>query len=1223
MSTTRNPHSEQSALRAPHSAIRAFRIAPALRPLAFALCLLSPVLCPPSPASTAPAPNAPDWENQRVFRINKEEPHATKMPFPDAAGALSKKRMDSPWCRLLNGDWKFHWAPHPAQRPAGFENPGYDDSSWKTIPVPSNVELHGYGTALYSNQTYPFKKAPPRVMDEPDPAYTNFSERNPVSSYRHTFTVPADWKNRQVFITFNGVNSAFYLYINGEKVGYSQDSRTPAEFNITRHLRADGAPNLLAVEVYRYSDGSYLEDQDFWRLSGIFRDVYLWSSDTLDIRDFEVLATLDDDYQTGLLTIKTWTRDHTGAARPFTIEATLADSSGETLSRLTATGTAAPAQIANHDLRFATDGAAASQTAGGTASTAAPAPPHPIENPESKNENSTMRATLPPGSFTPYSAETPVLYNLLLTLKDDSNKPIAHYAIKTGFQRSEIKNGNLLVNGQPILIKGVNRHDFDPVHGQYVPEQTMRDELDAMKRLNINTIRTSHYPNDPRFLELVDEYGFYVISEANIESHGMGYGAESLAKDPSWGPAHLDRMRNMLETLKNHPSIIIWSLGNEAGDGVNFEQCSAWTHERWPRRPVHYERAREAPHVDFFAPMYYRIANLEPWCRKQEALPLEKQRPLIQCEYSHAMGNSCGGLAEYWELIRRERLLQGGCIWDWRDQGILRFKPAPDGHRPAAASLDPAYAAAPDGSLPYFAYGGDYGDWPNDFNFNCNGIMAPDLSPHPHASEIFHQYRNLHVTPADATAAQPRIQVFSENFFRTLDAQPCRWTLLEDGLPVQSGTLALPPLAPQQTIEIAIPLDTRARATAKPQSEYHLNIEFLQGEDRPWAPAGHVVALEQIPLWANAECATRNAELQTLAAPPTPPNPGHPATHEISNPPSQIPASATNQSAIHNPQPEIRNPQSAIHHPRLERAHGLTTISGDNFSVSFSDDTAQIVSYKIDGAEFLAEPLRLDFWRAPTDNDRGNKMPVICAPWRAAGYNAAVKYRKLTPAAADTGAITLTYNLSVPAIIPPPREYASTASFSESNATAASTTLEYTITPAGAIAVSMRVRTAGASLPVIPRVGMICALRPEYGNWTWLGRGPVENYSDRKTGAHVGRWSGHVSKLWHPYTKPGDTANRTDIRWSDFTDTSGRGLRIRATDGQRLEMAAYPFHQSDLENKRHPVDIPLRDLVTVQITHKQMGVGGENSWGTWPLAKYRLPPDIEYACAFELAPIRP
>lgn len=1048
-----------------------------------------------------PAQTPPDWENKDVFRINKEEPHAVKMPFPNATDALTKKRMESPWCKMLNGDWKFSWVPEPSKRPMGFEKTDFDDSEWKAIPVPSCVEMHGYGTPIYVSAGYVFKIDPPRVMGEPDPSYTTFKERNPVISYRRTFNIPPDWQGRQTFVVFNGVISAFYLYVNGEKVGYSQDSRTPAEFNITKYLKP--GENLIAVEVYRYSDGTYLEDQDMWRFSGIFRDVYLWSAADLDLRDFEIHASLADDYETGNLSVKTWTRNYADREAVYTLDAKLTDAAGKSVTTLALNGNA-PA-----------DG-------------------------EQKSEISVDGLDIKP-----WSAESPTLYNLLLTLKNDTGDTVANYAQKVGFVRSEIKDGNLLVNGQPVLIKGVNRHDHDLNTGQYVTEDSMRADLDAMKRLNINTIRTSHYPNDPRFLELVDEYGFYVISEANIESHGMGYKEASLAKDPTWEAQHLDRLKNMVEELKNHPSIIMWSLGNEAGNGVNFVKCSEWLHERDPSRPVHYEQGVMDDYVDVFSPMYYTVARLEPWLEKEKAKPLNERRPMIQCEYSHAMGNSCGGLADYWDAIRREPLLQGGSIWDWKDQGFFKEMPSDPEHKAAIAELDPDRFVAKDGSLQCFAYGGDYGDQPNSDNFCFNGIVQADLTPNPHAAEVFHQYRNILVTPVDVTSEKPKLKAFNELFFTTLGGQPYRWSLLENGKPIQQGESKLPAVGPQKSVEFTIPVNT---LTPKPDAEYLVNIEFLQGEDHPWAKADHVIATGQVPLdWTKPEPVKPSSDKPTTAS----------------------------------------------------TANDKTTVSGQTFTAVFDDKTGQLVSYTVDGAELLASPLQLNFWRPPTDNDRGSSMPKDCLPWREAGSKATVTSRNQTD---DGEATVLTYDLKVPV----------------GDTTAQ---VKYTINGDGVIDVAMHLDPKGEKLPNIPRVGMTCALASEYSTWSWFGRGPGENYRDRNTGSPVGIWSGEVKKLWFPYGEPSETANRTDIRWSTLVDGNGKGLRFRSTDGQHLEMGAYPFLQTDLERNGHPTDIPLRDLVTVQIANAQMGVGGENSWGQWPLEKHRLPANKAYDYAFAIEPI--
>lgn len=1223
---------------------------------------------------------APDWENEAIFRINKEEPHAIKMPFPDAASAVSKPRLASPWCLMLNGDWKFHWVGHPDQRPQDFFKRDFDDSAWNTIPVPSNVELHGYGTPIYTNAAYPFLKDPPRVMGEPPEHFTAKHERNPVSSYRRTFELPATWNGRQTYITFNGVASAFYLWINGEKVGYSQDSRTPAEFNITKYLRP--GKNLVAAEVYRHSDGSYLEDQDFWRLSGIFRDVYLWSANQLDLRDFEAITGLNEATGKGSLKLTTWLLSGDGRKRGAMVAATLLDPTGKAIKSTNMTGTA-PA------------------TGEGTIST--------------EFTNLDVR---------PWTAETPVLYTLLLSLKDTAAaKAVAHYAIKVGFRSVRIKDGQFVVNGQPVLIKGVNRHDHNPVTGQYVTEADMRADLEAMRKLNINAVRTCHYPNDPRFLELCDELGFYVISEANIESHGMGYNEQSLAKQPTWGGAHLDRVRNMLEAFKNHPSVIMWSLGNEAGDGVNFVECSKWVKQRDPSRPVHYEQAGMKDHADLYSPMYFGIGGLDGWCRNEEKKPLDKQRPLIQCEYNHTMGNSSGGFAEYWEHIKKERLLQGGFIWDWKDQGILKEMPAPataattatdktlksnasvlggfdatdgliDGFAtlPDHPALSPGKTitvtarikpgkVTPDGvmvgkgnssyslkynnagkleffihsggwksasaelpadwsgkwhdvagsydgtkislyidhkevaSIPavgpidanayplgigddtqiggrrfdgairdvhvydrpmrllgndttaspgiqavhidftktkrdgmprkFFAYGGDFGDQPNDDNFCCNGVVHADLSPNPHATEVWHQYREIETSAADVSSGNLKLKVKNWFFFKDLAEYPVTWTLLENGKTIQSGKL--PPLncPPQGTADLAIAIKPMA---IKPSAEYHLNVEFSLGKDTWFAKAGHLVARDQLALpWG------------TRAVPP------HASTDKVT---------------------VDRNSGT-----------GTTIMKGPSFEAAFDDTSGTMTSYKVQGRELLAGPLALNFWRPPTDNDRGNGMPGRCAVWRDAGARAKSVKASVTSAGA---AALLAYDLTLPA--------------GDSSAK-----VVYKVHGDGVIEV-MASLTPSGSLPEIPRVGMQCQLAGDDTTWTWFGRGPGENYRDRKQGTSVGIWNGSVKDLWFPYVEPQETANRTDIRWAKLTGSNKHGIKIEAIGDSLLEVGAYPFLQSDLESFKHPSEIPARDLTTVHIGLGQMGVGGEDSWQAKPLPQYQLPADKPYTFQFRLSP---
>ena len=1037
-----------------------------------------------------PSLGAPRWEDQSVFRVNKEVPHATKMPFATAEEAATKLRMESSWCMLLNGEWKYHWAPTMEQHEKeakSFYSVGFNDASWGTIPVPSNVELEGHGTPIYSNATYPFAMKPPSVTDDPPADWTASKERSPVSAYRRTFTVPAGWEGRKTFIVFNGVESAFTLYVNGQEVGYSQDSRTPAEFNITPYLKE--GENLLAVEVMRWSDGSYLEDQDFWRLSGIFRDVYLWSADVLELRDIEIMASLDETYTKGVLDLKTWVYNFGDKTAKYGMDLSLIDADGNAVFEKSIKG-----NVFGTKDHMATD----------------------------------HMADL---AIKPWSAETPNLYTLQVGLKNEAGASIAHYAFKVGFRTSEIKGGNLLVNGKPILIKGVDRHDHHHITGHYITEETMRAELDLMKRLNINAIRTSHYPNDPRFLELVNEYGFYVISEANIETHGFGADANNLiANDPSWRDPLIDRVKNMVETFKNQPSVIIWSLGNEAGTGPNFEGMAYWIHQRDTSRLVHYEGAcRATPgyhYVDFESPMYYNIGSLDSWCRNMEKQKPERQKPLIQCEYSHAMGNSCGGLAEYWQMIRKERLLQGGFIWDWRDQGILQTKAA-DPRAPAAVSVfDKDRFVNADGSLNYFAFGGDFGDKPNDASFCMNGVVGADLVPNPHATEVAYQYRSILTSGVDLTNAQPVVAVFNENFFTTLKDQPLKWTLLGDGKALTSGEVMIAELAPQSTNSVTIPVPDFNK---KAEVEYYLNVEYPQTAKTRWADEGFIIARDQLALgWT--------------------------------------------QRAV---QPYVSR-KSGVLGPR--KLSGNYVFNAGKISAEIDGSTGQMLSYKIGNTDFLAEPLQLNFWRATVNNDRGSSISRDCQPWKEAGANA--KVTKVREEKRE-GVYDLIFDLDVPA--------------GEAKAT-----VTYSFYGDGTMGVSLKLNAGGKDIPkVIPRVGFQCSINGALNEWSWYGRGPEENYSDRKDGTFVGLWEGNAQQLWFPYADSQGTANRTDVRWAKFA-RSGHGLMIRPTDGKLLEIEAYPFLQSDLEETRHSTDIPLRKLITVQIALRQMGVGGENSWGAWP-----------------------
>ena len=731
-----------------------------------------------APSSETPQVN--DWENSLVISRNTEPPHATLMPFSTMEKAAAGDRFASEYMLLLNGKWKFHWVPKPADRSLDFYKPEYDASAWKEIEVPGNWQLQGYDVPIYLDQEYPFPADPPRIPHD----------RNPVGSYRTEFTIPDGWPGRQVFLHFDGVASAFYVWVNGIPVGYSEDSRTPAEFNITRHLHP--GRNILAAEVYRWSDGSYLECQDFWRLSGIFRNVYLFSTPSVHLRDFELQSDLDGECRDAVFRVKARVENYGDAAgRDSSLEVALLDPDGKPLG---------PSILARGTSPYIAPGAESLLLLRAD-----------VQNPHK------------------WSAEHPNLYTVILSLKNERGEIIEIESAKFGFRKVEIKSGQLLLNGQPILIKGVNRHEHDPATGQFISRESMIKDIVLMKQHNINTVRTAHYPDDPQWYELCDQYGLYLIDEANIESHGMGYDPEvTLANRPEWKKAHLDRIIRMVERDKNHASVIIWSMGNEAGDGTNFEAASEWIHRRDPSRPVHYERAELRPHTDIYCPMYPSVDEIIAYAKQKQ------DRPLIMCEYEHAMGNSCGNFLDYWEAIEQYPQLQGGCVWDWVDQGI--WKTTPDGRR-------------------YFGYGGDFGDSPTDRNFCCNGLVLADRSITPKTIEAKKVYQNVGFRPVDLAAG--RLEIVNKFFFTNLIGTDVLWTVSEDGTPLESGELERRDVGPRQSMAFTVPFK---KFQPKPGSEYWLRFSVRLTDDLSWAPKGHEIAAEQfkMPFYEAAPAADLN-----------------------------------------------------------------------------------------------------------------------------------------------------------------------------------------------------------------------------------------------------------------------------------------------------------------------------------------------------------------------------
>ncbi|MCB0746106.1 MAG: DUF4981 domain-containing protein [Ignavibacteriae bacterium] len=719
----------------------------------------------------------PDWENPLVIGINKEPARLSFIHYPDAKSALADSGLEiqSPYYKSLDGIWKFNWAKNPAERPENFYRIDYDVTKWADIHVPSSWQTEGFGTAIYLNEKYPFNPEgpanPPLIP----------KDNNPVGSYSTTFSTPNNWDGRDVYIHFGGVKSAFYIWLNGKKVGYSQGSMTPAEFNITSFLQK--GKNQLSVEVYRWSDGSYLEDQDMWRFSGIFRSVYLYSVTSEHIEDFFVRSKLDDRYEDGLLNITVKVRNSgTDNLKPAKVEAFLYNSNGKILGN-------SPIAVSH-------------------TSTSIPPGTLAIAELNAKIEK--------PKKWT---AETPNLYTIILVLKDENDNVIEAARSTTGFRTIEIKDGMLLVNGVSIKLKGTNIHDHDPYHGRALDYKWIVEDLKLMKQCNINAVRFSHYPHDPRYYDIFDKYGMFVIDEANLETHGISFRKDLLpGSDPLWTDAVLERTKRMFETNKNHPSVIIWSLGNEAGHGDNFKIMASYLRAVDPSRPIHYQHMNSIADMDSY--MY-------PTPEQLESIATSTTKPIILCEYAHSMGNSTGNMKVYWDIIERHKNIIGGLIWDWVDQGL--------------------YKKDKNGKM-FWAYGGDMGDKVNDANFCINGIVQPDRSPLPAYYETKHIYQYINLTPMDLSKGQLLIK---NNYYHSdLSNYELRWNLSQNGEVIQSGIIDTIKTAPGKRERVELPIK---QPLLIPGSEYWLNVSFNMKKNEFWADKEFVVAWEQFKMpWAVA-----------------------------------------------------------------------------------------------------------------------------------------------------------------------------------------------------------------------------------------------------------------------------------------------------------------------------------------------------------------------------------
>ncbi len=1036
-----------------------------------------------------------DWENPEMVGQNEEPAHCTLLPYPDAPSATRGERDASPFHLSLNGQWKFHWVGRPADRPVDFHRPDYDDSGWVKITVPSNWEMHGFGTPIYTNIIYPFAPV------DPDPPHIPH-DSNPVGSYRTEFTVPDDWQDRQVFVHFDGVKSCFYLWVNGQKVGFSKDSMTPAEFNITPYLQAGG--NVLAAEVYRYCDGSYLEDQDCWRLSGIYRDVYLFSTPSVHIRDFFVRCEFDEQYRDALLKVTAKVHNYGAkSAGAHAVEGILLDAEGK------AVACEPPMKISVKKVDAGTD---------------------------SEVE---IEARVP--SPRKWSAEAPYLYQVLLTLRDERGKVVEVEQCRFGFRTVKIERGQLLVNGVPVLIKGVDRHEHDPDHGQAVPYSRMVQDIELLKQTNINAVRTSHYPDDPKWYDLCDRYGIYLVDECNLESHGVLDRVP--ASDPKWTAACVDRMTNMVERDKNRTSVIIWSLGNEAGFGDNFRHMAARARNLDPTRPLHYEQAREDPVTDIVCPMYPSIEQLIEYASR------ERSRPLIMCEYLFAGGNSVGSLQDYWDVIESHKHLQGGFIWDWQDKALRKH--------------------APDGSM-YWAYGGDFGPpgTPSDGVFVCCGIVGPEREPQPEWYEVKKVYQYLSAKPVEHAAAGA-VRIRNKHDFITMDYADITWELACNGKVVQRGTLPPMSLAPKQEQDVIVPFE---QPKPRPGDDYWLTISFALAEDISWAKRGHVVAWDQFRL--PIEAPTRPAlDVSGIAA------------LQLKDERDIIVTGSDFRVVIGKKDPLRADTGGALTSFRLRGKELIAAPLVPNFWRVPTDNDG-CMTWDRDFVEGVGGILRRQgIWRRAGQH---REITSITAEQLSAQV-VRVTAEAIVPVGRTEYRTIETMDGKPDQVPVGPSNYRCI----------------YTIYGNGEIVIESSFDPGGVKLPDLPRFGMQMSIPAEFDMLNWYGRGPHENYWDRNTGAPVGLYSGRVPDLLYHYVRPQEHGNRTDVRWLTLTNAEGVGLL--AVGMPLLSMSAWPYTMADLERARHTNELPARDAITVNLDYRQMGVGADDGWGARPHPQYSLP----------------
>lgn len=1070
------------------------------------------------------AAELPDWQDPGIIEANRLPMRATFVT--DQQKTLS-----------LNGIWKFNFCQSVSDRAAGFQDIAFDDSAWGTIPVPGLWEFSGYCDPLYLNIGYAwrghYKNNPPYVPEE----------HNYVGQYRQTFDIPADWKGKQICLCIGAATSNVRVWVNGKEVGYSEDSKLDARFDISGYVKT--GRNSIALEIFRWCDGSYLEDQDFWRFAGISRDVYVYTREKKRIEDVNVSGDMSGNAKLSV----------TVSSGISSVSYEILDGYGKVVVSETLPVTAKSEKTPDGNF---------------------------VLQCEPKVANPQL-----------WTAETPNLYTLKVSASDKKNL-LESTSVRFGFRTVEIKNAQLLVNGKPVLIKGTDRHEMNPHTGYVVSKDDMIRDIRIMKELNINAVRTSHYPNDPVWYSLCDEYGLYVVDEANVESHGMGYGDASLAHREDYFQAHLIRNKRMVFRDFNHPSIIIWSMGNEAGNGTNFERVYDWIKSYDRTRPVQYERAQLNYNTDIFCPMYSSPDDCEKY------LLSNPSKPLIQCEYSHAMGNSNGNFKEYWDLVRKYPSYQGGFIWDFVDQALYK-KVAPQEN----------------GTDHIYIYGGDSNDYDaSDGSFNCNGFIAADRSWHPQAYEIKYQHRSIH-TSADPispsimgdgndNAKELSVNVYNENFFIDLSRYRMTWTIECGGAEVLSGVLENVNVAPGKTAAVGLGItgeDILAavlKSFANPESakvnysdgldsDIYLNVNWQLKCADGLLPAGYQVSYDQIPLYEAPAAAYVNGT-----------------------------DAADNELNMSENASELRFSGRFVY----DRTDAIDRIS--TWTAAFDKSTGLLSSYVIGGVEALKEPLMPSFGRAPVENDLGARLHEKMNIWRYPEYKLA-SFR--TVKEVDCYAVEA--------------EYQPFENFGF-------VTLKYQIYSDGSIKVSEKMNDSGklSEAPDLFRFGMKLAMPGDFSTLDFYGRGPWDNYCDRKSSAVVGHYVQKVQEqYWYGYVRTQESGTKSDLRWMRILNDAGLGLEV--SSDILFSGSALPFSQKDMDSAlnapatrpnptngqagraTHSLDLLSKAFVNsrsegttyVNFDLKEMGVGGIDSWGQKPLEAYTVHP-AEYEFVFVLRPLK-